>query len=195
MKDAYAFSVSVLALAISAFTLWLTQWRRGNLRMTTPVLVGFLYDLPAGELKVFFRSMLFSTGKRGHIIESLFLRVRCGESSQVFNFWMYGETKALMIGSGLRVTEDGVTANHHFMPPKGENNFAFLAGEYAIEVYARIIMRSATVLLSSVKVTLTEPQATALKDKRNGFLFTWGPDSQSYRAQIDTAPASMGASV
>jgi hypothetical protein len=100
--------ISGLALVVSMTTAWLTLFRHGNLRMTRPVLVGFLYDLPGGEPKVFFRSMLFTTGKRGHIVESLFLKVRRGESSQTFNFWMYGETKALLIGSGLRVGQDGV---------------------------------------------------------------------------------------
>lgn len=185
--------ISGLALVVSITAAWLTLFRRGKLRMTRPVLVGFLYDLPAGEPKVFFRSMLFATGQRGHIVESMFLKVRRGESSQTFNFWMYGETKALLIGSGLRVGEEGVASNHHFLPPKNENTFSFLAGEYVIEVYARIIKRSATVLLSTVKVALTEEQAAALRDKNRGILFTWGPDAQSYYAHVDSAPSTMGA--
>jgi hypothetical protein len=159
--------------------------------MTRPVLVGFLYDLPGGEPKVFFRSMLFATGKRGHIVESLFLKVRRGESSQTFNFWMYGETKALLIGSGLRVGEDGVAFNHHFLPSKNENTFSFLRGEYAIDIYARTLTRSAAILLSRVKVALTGKQAEALRDKNRGILFTRGPDAQSYSAHIDAVPRTM----
>lgn len=74
--------ISILALVVSVTVAWLTLFRRGNLRMTRPVLVGFLYDLPAGDPKVFFRSMLFATGKRGHILESIFLRLRRGDASQ-----------------------------------------------------------------------------------------------------------------
>ena len=95
--------------------------------------------------------MLFTTGKRGHIIESMFLKVRCGEATQTFNFWMYGETKALMIGSGLRVGEDGVSFNHHFPPPKDNSAFQFLDGEHLIEVYASLVNRKAPVLLAKVK--------------------------------------------
>lgn len=180
--------VACLAFGVSAVTAWLTLVRRGNLRMTRPSLVGFLYDQPAGEPKVFFRSLLFTTGKRGHIVESLYLRVRRDESSQVLNFWMYGDSRPLLIGSGLRVTEDGIAANHHFLPSKDENSFAFVAGEYVIEVYGRIILASTPVLLSSVKLTLTDELALALRNKSNGVMFTWGPDSQKYRAHVSTKP-------
>jgi hypothetical protein len=187
--------ISGLALAVSITTAWLTLFRRANLRMTRPVLVGFLYDLPAGDPKIFFRAMLFATGKRGHVIESLLLKVRRGETTQTFNFWMYGETKALMIGSGLRVGEDGVAFNHHFLTPKDSNAFAFQPGEYVIEIYARTVLRSDAILLSTVRLTLTPEDARALADNRAGALFTWGPDSQSYHAHVDTAPAGMGAGV
>jgi hypothetical protein len=45
-------------------------------------------------------------------------------------------------------------------------------------------MASATKLLYTVNVTLTDEQALALKDKRCGIMYTWGPESQSYRAHI-----------
>jgi hypothetical protein len=69
-----------------------------------------------------------TTGKRGQIVEALYLQVKRGDEAQIFSFWMYGETKSLMIGSGLRVGEDGVSSNHHFLPPKDEISFAFFAG-------------------------------------------------------------------
>jgi hypothetical protein len=56
-------------------------------------------------------------------------------------------------------------------------------------------MGSASVLLSTVKVALTEIQAEALRDKNKGILFTWGPDAQSYSAHIDIAPRTMGETV
>jgi hypothetical protein len=178
--------ISILALIVSATVAWLTLFRRGSLGMTRPVLVGFLYDLPAGDPKIFFRSMLFATGKRGHILESVFLKVRRGETAQTFNLWMYGETKALMIGSGLRVPEDGVAFNHHFLPPKGASAFEFLPGDYVIEIYARVVKRAAAILLSTVEVALTQDEAVALCcDKNRGVLFTWDPDIQQYRSHLD----------
>ena len=44
--------------------------------------------------------------------------MRYGDSTETFSFWMYGETKELKIGSGLRVGDDGVSFSHHFLPPK-----------------------------------------------------------------------------
>ena len=38
--------------------------------------------------------------------------------------------------------------NHHFLPPRGDSSFAFLAGDYTIEAYARILNRHAPVRLS-----------------------------------------------
>jgi integrase/recombinase XerD len=118
--------ISVVSLLLSLTVAWLTLFRRGNLGMTQPMLIGFLYE--NDQPKIFFRAMLYATGKRGHIIEALYLKVRRGESTQTFNFWMYGETKDLKIGSGLRVGEDGASFNHHFLPPKDVSSFAFLAG-------------------------------------------------------------------
>src|SRR5215471_11851501 len=128
--------ISLISLLLSFTVAWVTLLRRGNLGMTQPMLVGFLHE--ADQPKLFFRAMLYATGKRGHIIEALYLKVRQGNATQMFSFWMYGETKDLKIGSGLRVGEDGVSVNHHFLPPK-DASFAFRAGEYAIDVCATIL--------------------------------------------------------
>ena len=132
--------ISVVSLLLSVTVAWLTLLRRGNLGMTQPMLIGFLHE--AKQPKIFFRAMLYATGKRGHIVEALYLKVRHGESTQVFNFWMYGETKELKIGSGLRVGDDGVSLNHHFLPPKDASALYF-RGDYAIETYVRILNRNA----------------------------------------------------
>jgi len=178
--------ISAIALVVSITVAYLTLFRRGQLGMTQPALIGFLHE--GEQPKVFFRAMLYATGKRGHLIEALYLKVRRGESAQTFSFWMYGETKELKIGSGLRVGEDGASFNHHFLPPKG-STFAFLAGEYVIDVYARVVNRAAHVFLSTVVVTLSPQLAGALKDQTKGVLYTWGPDSSCYLPHIETPPA------
>lgn len=157
--------------------------------MTRPVFIGFLYDLPNGEPKIFFRSMLYATGKRGHIVEALYVNLRHRES-QIFNFWMYGENKAQFIGSGLRVEEDGVSFNHYFLPPKHQAAFEFLSGNYALDVFAVSINRTKNSPLISIRLALSQEHSLALKDKTNGILFTWRPETQSYDIEISRAPVS-----
>lgn len=182
--------ISAVSLLLSLTVAWLTLFRRGNLGMTHPMLIGFLHE--EQQPKIFLRAMLYATGKRGHIIEALFLKVRNGETTQTFSFWMYGETKDLKIGSGLRVGEDGVSVNHHFLPPK-DASYAFHAGVYVIDAYAKILSRKAPVLLSSVTLSLPRELAEALRDHAKGVLFTWGPDSQHYHGEV-SEPAFAGRS-
>jgi hypothetical protein len=184
--------ISVVSLLLSLTVAWLTLFRRGTLGMTKPMLIGFLYENE--QPKVFFRAMLYATGKRGHIIEALYVKVGNGKLIQTFNFWMYGETKELKIGSGLRVGEDGVSFNHHFMPSKNVSVVAFPEGEYAMDVYARVLNRETPILLSTVKLSLTRELAEALIDHAKGVLFTWGPDSQHYRGDVSLPTAAQGRS-
>lgn len=184
--------ISVVSLLLSVTVAWLTLLRRGNLGMTQPMLIGFLYENE--QPKIFFRAMLYATGKRGHIVEALYVKVRHADSTQTFSFWMYGETKELKIGSGLRVGDDGVSFNHHFLPPKDASSFKFPVGEYAIDAYARILNRNAPVLLSTVRLTLSSELAAGLCDRTNGVLFTWSPDSQDYRGNVSVPEAGEGRS-
>jgi hypothetical protein len=140
-------AISAVSLILSVTVAWLTLFRRGTLGMTQPMLIGFLHE--AEQAKIFYRAMLYATGKRGHIVEALYLRVKRDNRTDTFNFWMYGETKDLKIGSGLRVGEDGVSFNHHFLPSKDAPSYLFLAGEYTIELHAAILNRRAPVLLST----------------------------------------------
>ena len=101
-----------------------------------------------------------------------------------------GKTKALVIGSGLRVTEDGFASNHHFLPPTDGNGFKFLDGDYTIEMYATIISAKHPLMLGTVNVMLAQEQA-ALQDKNIGVLFTWGPEAQRYHVHISLGPVPI----
>jgi hypothetical protein len=185
-------AISAVSLILSVTVAWLTLFRRGTLGMTQPMLIGFLHE--AEQAKIFYRAMLYATGKRGHIVEALYLRVKRDNRTDTFNFWMYGETKDLKIGSGLRVGEDGVSFNHHFLPSKDAPSYLFLAGEYTIELHAAILNRRAPVLLSTVTLSLSDDQAAALTDPVMGVLFTWNPDSRTYRGNVSEPPPGEGRS-
>ena len=179
--------IACLSLAISAITAWLTLLRKGTVRMTQPTMIFFGYD-PDGSSKVFLRTLLYSTSKRSQIVESMFIRLQRGESSQTFNIWVYGNG-SLARGSGIKVGPDGVTYNHHFLIPKDGTVYEFLAGDYVVEVYAALVNARSPILLYRLRLSLSSEHATALKDRNVGVFFDWGPDSQKYHAYIDIRPA------
>jgi hypothetical protein len=81
--------------------------------MTRPTVIFFGPDGPPSQgagVKVFLRTLLYSTAKRAQIVENMYVTLRRGESVQTFNIWVYGEPGSLFRGSGLRVPEDGIAA-------------------------------------------------------------------------------------
>ncbi len=177
--------LSVLSLIVSVTVAWLPLFQRGTLRMTQPVQIAFLYE-GKQRPKIFLRTLLYATGKRGYVIEGLFLKVRHKESTQTFAFWAYGERNALTVAGGLRVTEEGVAHNHHFL--QINEHWYFPDGEYEIVVYARVVNRNGPKLLGKVKVTLGKDDATSLYLRNAGVLFTLNPDTGAY----DLSPALEG---
>lgn len=85
-----ALVISALALAISFLTAWLTLLRRGTVKMTQPTQIFFGYDKSRDDderpwPKVFLRTLLFSTAKRGVVIENLYVKIACEEIAQTFS--------------------------------------------------------------------------------------------------------------
>ena len=185
--------ISLLALAVSVATAWLTLFRRGSLGMTQPTVIFFGWD--GGRLnakpqpKVFLRTLLFATSKRGQLLESLHVRLSRGESTQNFNIWAYGDREVLVRGSGLYVGETAVAANHHFLLPVDTPAFRFAAGKYRLDVFARILHRRKPLLLFSRDLDVSAQDAEALSNPDTGLYFDWGPDSGKYYAHLDNTTA------
>jgi hypothetical protein len=178
--------ISSIALAVSLVTAWLTLFRRGELRMTRPALLFFGPDGGNGGPKVYLRTLLYSTSKRGQIVEDMFVRLRRGETSQNFNVWVYGDSPSgLVRGSGLKVGEDGVASNHHFLLPSDGSRFDFLAGDHAVDVYSSLVNRPPK-LLRTIQVNVTPDEARQLTGPGAGIYFDWGPDALRYIAHIDS---------
>ena len=181
--------ISIVALVISAVTAWFTLLHRGTVRMTKPTVIFFGPDgaphngTPA-KPKVFLRSLVYSTGKRGHIIESMFVTLRRGETRQTFNIWVYDQN-GLARGSGVYVGETGVVCNHHFLLPTDGTRFEFLSGDYQLDVYAALVGRSASLHLCTVQLTVGEQAGVQLKDPECGIYFDWGQDAQRNQAHVE----------
>src|SRR5690349_21176602 len=106
-----SFAISVFALVVSGVTAWLTFFRRGALVMTQPTVVYFGPDgrQHDGKNKVYLRTLLYSTAKRGQVVESLHVALQRHESKQNFSVWVYGDKGDLKRGSGIFVPQEGVT--------------------------------------------------------------------------------------
>lgn len=174
--------LSVFALIVSVVNLWLTFFHKGKIRMTQPTVV-YLGPDGAGENQVFLRTLLFSTSKKGNVIENMFAKVKYGENIQIFNIWVYKE-KELVRGSGLFVGENGVALNHHFLLPKEGTQFEFIPGEYLVEIFVKYIGRSRILGLFKSKFTLSDEASKKIKTKDYGAYFDWGPESNSYHCHI-----------
>ena len=188
MAEPVSIVVSAAALVVSVVTAWLTLFRRGTVRMTQPTVIFFGWDVstagrPASQ-KVFLRTLLYSTARRGHIIQSMYVTLRRGESRQTFNIWVYGD-ETLARGSGIFAGESGIVCNHHFLLPEDSSSFSFLAGDYKLEVYASLVGTTQPLDLYTVTLTVSQDAAKELQEKECGLYFDWGPDSQRYYPHIE----------
>jgi hypothetical protein len=184
-----ALLISAFALAVSGLTAWLTLLRRGTVRMTQPTVIFFGPDGPRslrdGLPKIFLRALLFSTSKRGRIVESMFVTLTCEDIVQDFTVWTYGERNQLVRGSGIFVGETGVEANHHFLISKNAQLFAFIAGRYRLDVYAHLLGDPDRRLLFSQTLEVSEENSEAIGHNDAGLYFDWDPQEMRYRDYLD----------
>lgn len=180
--------LSIAALAVSLFTAWFTILRRGTVRSTHPSFVAFRYDFITGksvpQAKIFLRALLFSTGKRGQVVESLFLRVHEGTRQAEFSFWGHGD-KDLVRGSGLFVPETGVATNHHFNPVDSETLIRFSHGSYSMELVAKLVGQKSLVSLWTVRLDIPEGVFDTTIARETAVFFNWSPEGQRYIASIE----------
>lgn len=177
--------ISSLAFLISATTLYLTFFRRGELRATQPTTIYFGPDggKQSEPNKVYLRTLLFSTSRRGHVVESLHVNLTRGETRQNFSIWVYGERRQLSRGSGLFVGDEGLAANHHFVLPP-QSNFSFVPGKYDMRLYAKCVGDKRPRKLASVTLLVNEAHSTAIERDGFGLYFDWGPEQQAYQAHV-----------
>jgi hypothetical protein len=137
--------------------------------------------------KVYFRALLFATGKRGRVVEHMYVRLHHSSGTQTFPIWVHGEGR-LTRGSGLFVPENGVVAEHHFLLPADKITFVFHEGEYVVEVRARIYGRRYDKTLYRQAVHLGLQAAVGLADPFIGLYFDWSPDVNQFTWHLRPLP-------
>lgn len=179
--------VSVIALAVSLFTLWFTILRRGSVRSTHPAFFALRYDfvnMPVPQAKVFLRTLLFSTSKRGRVVESIFLLVSDGQIEVEFSFWGMGD-KELVRGSGLFVSETGVATNHHFNPLKTDELFLFRPGTYSFELKVKLLGEPNATSLWKIPLQIPASAFGSEITPNEAVYFNWSPALGQYVASVE----------
>ncbi|WFS00915.1 hypothetical protein [Rhizobium tumorigenes] len=184
---------SAMALLVSTVTAWLTLFRRGHLKMTRPTTI---YLGPDGEphtnqLKIYMPSLLYSTSKKGQLVENVFARLSRGEVARNFYVWVHGQGRPLMRGSGLFVGQDGVVANHHFLLAPDETDFSFKSGTYQLEIFANVIGKAKANKLFETELVVGDSDELAMHRQNVGLYFDWGPDTRKYYSHIEKRPERM----
>lgn len=180
--------ISLIALAISSLTAWLTWFHRGKLKMTQPSFIYFGPD-QSTSVKVNFRALVYSTAKRGQLIETMFLKLRHNGEVRSFNLWVYGPTKSLVRGGGLFVGYEGVAENHHFLPSAEGPEYQFSTGDYTLEVYASVVNSGHPILLQKIMLNIDEGEEMVMLDAQAGLYFDWNEDTKSYEHHLDNRHA------
>jgi hypothetical protein len=185
--------VSAVALVVSLFTLWFSVLRRGTVQSTHPSFIAFRYDFVGKKVpqaKIFFRALLFSTGKRGQVIESLFLRVCESSRHTEFSFWGLGD-KDLIRGSGLFVPETGVATNHHFNPVDSEAMFLFSGGSYSLELVAKLVGKERLLSLWNVTVEMPAGVYGSTIARETAVFYSWSAEQRCYIASVENRSGSV----
>ncbi|MDD5307615.1 MAG: hypothetical protein PHU25_09885 [Deltaproteobacteria bacterium] len=136
------------------------------------------------HLKVFLRTLLYSTSRRGQTVESMHIALQRAESRQNFSIWVYGDDR-LVRGSGLHVGYEGVACNHHFLLPEDGIGFSLLPGQYTLVVHAKRVSDRKPRRLAQVNLLISETQAKELAKPNAGIYFDWGPDQESYQSHVE----------
>ena len=184
--------IAVISLLVSIAVAWFTH-RRGKLCCTRPVFLALKYDHADGVPwpKIFLRALLFSTGKRGLVVESLWLRARDSAGClEEFSFWGYGD-KDLVRGSGLFVPEVGSVTNHHFNPLGRDSTFRFHGGPLHLELVAKVLGCAVPVSLWHGTVDLPTGAFEGEGSYDTAVWLNWSPQRKRYIASIETRAVDL----
>ena len=189
MKDIFPILLAAASFVLSIITLWITQFRRGQLRMTQPTLLCLNREQPAGTPKIFLRTLLHTTASKGRVIETMFLRVHQPGGTYVFDFWGHTDGGKLTLGSGLFVGQAGVASDHHFNPRHDVRNFLFTDGQYRVEVFTVTVGRSKPKKLMELSFCVDGQQAAELIQITDLELFLfWNAETRAYEGRLDRPP-------
>ncbi len=177
--------LAATSLCLSLFTLWMTQLRRGRLKMTQPALISLSREQPSGRYKLFVRTLLYSTAISGCRVEQMFATIKTGYGLYLFDFWGHTESGKLTLGSGLFVGQTGISADHHFNPRRDAGEFLFCDGKYHIQIFAKLVGSKKPKKLKEFEFTIDGLQSASLIQILDTELFLyWNSTTGIYESEL-----------
>jgi hypothetical protein len=143
-------------------------------------------ESPKGTPKLFLRTLLFTTGTKGRVIENMFLKIHQEYGSYKFDFWGHTENGKLTLGSGLFVGAMGIVCDHHFNPGKELSDFLFVSGEYRVEVFATIVGQKKPERLMQLTFVVDGQQAAELiQIPMRELYLLWNAETRNYEGHVE----------
>ncbi len=152
-------------------------------------------DGQGGKAKVFLRALLYTTSKRGKLIENMFVVVSRGEVTQPFSIWIYREEGRLSRGAGLHIDQEGRALDHHFLILTDDSDFKFATGDYTLKVYAKLVGIEHPKMLQEISAQLPDSVARDAIVSGRGAFFDWEPDLDRYHVDSRPPPTHPDASL
>ena len=184
LLDIVAIIISLFSLTASIVTLYRNHLDRGHLTMTKPSIVSFGFEKNTDIPKISFTGHLSSTGPKGHVIETIFLKLKyIGDNQEIiqtFKTWNYGQIEESELGSGLYIGKEGKTSIHHFLLPIDGSTFEFLKGEYIVEAYAALLNYKKPIKIFSSQFSISSFQSEKLRGEFSSLIYQWDADNRRY---------------
>ena len=195
--DPISLAVSLFALFVSIFSIWLNHFHRAPVKMVRPPAIYFGPDEP-GVQKVMLRTaFLYVTGKKPRVVESMYAELVRSDGTYLFDQWIIG-LENYELGGGLFIDpSQGFSTWHHFIMRSQQSSFDFCAGPYVVNIYAHIVGEKKRSLLFSQHLTISEDHARAIAKNGEGVTFEWAPKEQKYSSSVNEpqplpSPSSVG---
>lgn len=189
LTTALPIALSTASFIVSAYTLWIAHLRRGRLQMTQPMMIFVGRDDPMTP-KFWLRTLLFSSGSKGHVIENMILRVRDPlGAAHNFDFWTYEDNGKQQRGSGLHIGNEGIVLNSNFLLRENREQFYFITGEWILELVVRVLGIKKSFSLKTVTITINGQQSAEIIQILDlGIFFDWDAQNSLYVGHAERRP-------
>ena len=180
--------LSSIAIILSGLTLYFVNFWGGKVHMVKPSQVWFGFSKPRKMgAAIFVKSLIYSSGIQGRVIESMYVTLERGETKQSFNIWNIGQKTNMYRPGGLRVNKGGYLGDHVFLLPKDSSEFTFSDGKYLLEIFARLAGDKNPVKLQSIKLFVPQNLSNKASNTR-GIYFDLHSDAKEYVVSLDHQP-------